>query len=69
MIAQLGDAYDHGIGVAKDTARAAECYTKAAARLNFAAMVKLAEIYAGDGLNGVDQDLEKAFKLYKEAAG
>ena len=67
MIAQLGDAYDGGFGVAKNTARAAECYTKAAG-LNSFAMVKLADMYAGDGPNGVDQDLEKAFKFYKAAA-
>lgn len=64
--ADLGDAYDQGLGVALDRRKAVSFYQMGVARTNAAAMVRLADAYQmGDVIK---QNEAKAMQLYRRAA-
>ena len=64
--ADLGDAYDQGIGVACDRRKAVAFYQLGAARTNAAAMVGLADAYRRGDV--VEQNEAEAMKLFRRAA-
>ncbi len=63
---KLGASFEHGLGVAKDYAKAREWYEKAAQKGDPLAMVSLGSLYAYG--QGVTQDSMKADQWYKKAA-
>jgi TPR repeat protein len=62
----LGLSYKNGTGVAKDTSVAATWFEKAAAHKDIPSLMSLGTLYQR-GL-GVDEDGERAFALYQQAA-
>ena len=64
--ADLGDAYDRGLGVAFDRRKAVSFYQMGAARTNAAAIVGLADAYQRGDV--IKQDDVEAMKLYRRAA-
>ena len=64
--ADLGDAYDQGLGVAYDRRKAVAFYQMGAARTNAAAMVGLADAYQRGDV--IEQNDVEAMKLYRRAA-
>ena len=64
--ADLGDAYDQGLGVAFDRQKAVSLYQLGAARTNAAAMVGLADAYQRGDV--IEQNEAEAMRLYHQAA-
>ena len=64
--ADLGDAYNCGIGVAYDRRKAVSLYQQGTARTNAAAMVGLAGAYQRGDV--IEQNEDEAMKLYRRAA-
>ena len=62
----LGQRYENGEGVPKNTARAVELYRKAAERGDCIAQFSLGQCY--EFSKGVEQNLPEAFKWYLKAA-
>jgi TPR repeat protein len=65
-IGQLGNCYEHGLGIEQDYKKAAECYTIAAKAGIIGAAFALGTLYE-NGL-GVEQDYREAGKWYEPAA-
>lgn len=63
----LGEAYEHGRGVAQDPVKAAACYTKAAGKHLSEAKFALAQCHLSG--KGVPKDLKKALDLFVAAGG
>ena len=64
--ADLGDAYNRGLGVAFDRRKAVSFYQIGVARTNAAAMVGLADAYQRGDV--IEQSEAKAMQLYRRAA-
>jgi TPR repeat protein len=64
-IGQLGNCYEHGLGIEQDYKKAAECYTVAAKAGIIGAAFALGTLYE-NGL-GVEQDYREAGKWYEPA--
>ena len=64
--ADLGEAYDRGLGVAYDRRKAVAFYQLGAAKTNAAAMVGLADAYQRGDV--IEQNEAEATKLYRRAA-
>ena len=64
--ADLGDAYNRGLGVAFDRRKAVSFYQMGVARTNAAAMVGLADAYQRGDV--IEQSEAKAMQLYRRAA-
>lgn len=64
--ADLGDAYDQGLGVAYDRRKAVAFYQLGAAKTNAAAMVGLAGAYQRGDV--IEQNDAEAMRLYRRAA-
>lgn len=64
--ADLGDAYNRGLGVAFDRRKAVSFYQIGVARTNATAMVGLADAYQRGDV--IEQNEDEAMKLYRRAA-
>ena len=64
--ADLGDAYNRGLGVAFDRRKAVSFYQMGVARTNAAAMVGLADAYQRGDV--IEQSEDRAMQLYRRAA-